>query len=209
VEQRFWAERWAEGATAFHRAVVSPALERYARSLFPSGSKVLVPLCGKSLDLAWLAAQGFDVHGVEYVEQAARAFFAERGVEPRHAGDTWSVSGIAIQCGDFLTVDLPGPFGGIWDRAAMIAVSVADRPAYVRRMRGLVEQGAVLLLESFTYESDTFAGPPFPLSHADVRASYAGFQIEMLDEEDVLRTEPKWRERGARSATDTTWAIRA
>ena len=209
MDQRFWEQRWAEGATAFHRAAVSPALERHARALFPSGSKVLVPLCGKSIDLEWIAAQGFDVHGVEYVEQAARAFFAERGLEPQHVGDTWRVPRIAIQCGDFLTVDLAGPFGGIWDRAAMIALSFADRPAYVRRLRGLLEQGAVLLLESFTYESDTFTGPPFPTPPEEVRASYAGFRIELLAEEDVLPTEPKWRERGVRSAIDTTWAIRA
>jgi thiopurine S-methyltransferase len=209
LDRRFWEERWAEGAIAFHRAAVSPALERHAGGLFPASSKVLVPLCGKSLDLEWLAAQGFDVHGVEYVEQAVREFFEERGLEPEHVGDTWRVPRVAIQCGDFLKVDLEGPFGGIWDRAAMIAVSPPDRPAYVRRIRGFVEQGATLLLESFTYESDTFHGPPFPLSPDEVRSAFAGLSIEMLAEEDVLAAEPKWRERGARSATDTTWAIRA
>jgi thiopurine S-methyltransferase len=91
----------------------------------------------------------------------------------------------------------------------MIAVSPADRPAYVRRVRALLEVGAVLLLESFTYESETFTGPPFPLPPEEVHTSYAGFRIEALAEEDVLATEPRWRERGARSANSTTWAIRA
>jgi thiopurine S-methyltransferase len=194
---------------AFHRGAVSPALERHAHTCFPPGSRVLVPLCGKSLDLAWLAAQGFEVHGVEFVEQAAREFFAEHGIEPERVGDLWRAPRLTIQCGDFLEVDLPASFGGIWDRAAMIAIPPADRPAYVRRIRGFVEDGATLLLESFEYESDTFAGPPFPLTPSEVRASFAGFAIEELGHEDVLAREPKWRERGARSASDTTWAIRA
>jgi thiopurine S-methyltransferase len=194
---------------AFHRGAVSPALERHAHTYFPPGSRVLVPLCGKSLDLAWLAAQGFEVHGVEFVEQAAREFFAEHGIEPERVGDSWRAPRLAIQCGDFLKVDLPAAFGGIWDRAAMIAITPADRPAYTRRIRGFLDRGATLLLESFEYESDTFAGPPFPLTPHEVRAAFAGFVIQELAHEDVLAKEPKWRERGARSATDTTWAIRA
>ena len=209
MDQRFWEQRWAEGATAFHRAAVSTALERHARAFFPPGSKVLVPLCGKSLDLEWLAAQGFEVHGVEFVEQAAREFFAERGIEPERVGDVWRAPGLTIQCGDFLEVDLPASFGGIWDRAAMIAISPADRPAYTGRIRSFLERGATLLLESFDYDSATFSGPPYPLHPRDVRASFSGLRIEELGQEDVLRAEPKWRERGAVSATSTTWAIRA
>jgi thiopurine S-methyltransferase len=209
LDRRFWEQRWAEGAIGFHRGAVSPALERYARSMFPPDSKILVPLCGKSHDLDWLAAHGFAVHGVEYVEQAVRAFFAERGLEPERVGDTWSVQGLAIQCASIFTADLDGPFGGIWDRAAMVALPLADRPAYVRRLRELVEGGAVLLLESFTYEAETMSGPPFPVAPDEVRASYAGLRLEMLQEEDMLRTEPRWRERGATSARSTTWAIRA
>jgi thiopurine S-methyltransferase len=209
LDQRFWEQRWAEGSTAFHRGAVSPALERHARTYFPPGSRILVPLCGKSLDLAWLAAQGFDVQGVEFVEQAAREFFAEHEIEPEHVGDTWRAPRLAIQCGDFLEVDLGASFGGIWDRAAMIAIPPADRPAYTRRIRGFLDQGAVLLLEGFDYDSATFSGPPYPLAPRDVRASFSGLRIEELGQEDVLRTEPKWRERGAVSATSTTWAIRA
>jgi thiopurine S-methyltransferase len=89
LDRRFWEQKWAEGATAFHRGAVSPALERHARTYFPPGSTVLVPLCGKSHDLAWLAAQGFEVHGVEFVEQAAREFFAGHGIEPERVGDLW------------------------------------------------------------------------------------------------------------------------
>jgi hypothetical protein len=79
----------------------------------------------------------------------------------------------------------------------------------VRRLRPLVEQGAALLLESFAYESETFSGPPYPLPPEEVRDRYAGLRIELLDEQDTLAEEPRWRERGARFARSATWAIRA
>ena len=38
------------------------------------GSEVIVPLCGKSLDMLWLAEQGYSVVGLEMVEEAVMAF---------------------------------------------------------------------------------------------------------------------------------------
>ena len=41
-----------------------------------------MPLCGKSLDLTWLAAQGLRVTGVELSHIAVEAFFPEQQLEP-------------------------------------------------------------------------------------------------------------------------------
>ena len=41
-----------------------------------------MPLCGKSLDLLWLAAQGHRVLGVEISPLAVDAFFAEQDLTP-------------------------------------------------------------------------------------------------------------------------------
>src|SRR5690606_22020225 len=62
----FWLERWREGRTHFHLERVTPLLQKYWPGLgLPKGSKVLVPLCGKTLDMVWLAEQGHKVLGVE------------------------------------------------------------------------------------------------------------------------------------------------
>ena len=68
-----WIERWREGRTGWHEVDGSALLRRHWPRLV-RGSRVLVPLCGKSVDMLWLASQGLEVTGVELSEIAARAF---------------------------------------------------------------------------------------------------------------------------------------
>jgi thiopurine S-methyltransferase len=50
---------WRDQRCDFHQTDVSPLLEKFWSSLnLKHGSRVFVPLCGKSLDLIWLARQG-------------------------------------------------------------------------------------------------------------------------------------------------------
>src|SRR5690606_40297026 len=74
----------------FHQATVTPQLERHWDALgLPAGGTVFVPLCGKSLDMAWLAGRGHRVLGVELSEVAVRDFFAGQGLvrsEERRVG---------------------------------------------------------------------------------------------------------------------------
>ena len=76
MEPQFWQERWAINQIGFHLSEVNPYLPRLWPSLnLPEEAKVLVPLCGKSLDLNWLTSQGHRVLGVEFSEKAVLAFF--------------------------------------------------------------------------------------------------------------------------------------
>jgi len=55
MEKEFWLERWERAEIGFHQDDINPWLARYwPRLAAPPGSKVFVPLCGKSLDMAWL-----------------------------------------------------------------------------------------------------------------------------------------------------------
>ena len=83
MDAAFWLQRWQEGQIGFHRSDVMPLLEKHWPSLqLPAGSRVLVPLCGKSLDMHWLAAQGHRVLGVELSPLAVTQFFEEAGLTP-------------------------------------------------------------------------------------------------------------------------------
>ncbi len=78
MNAEFWHSRWQEKRIGFNQSAVNPLLINYFKQLnLPAGSLVFVPLCGKSIDMAWLAAQGYDVVGVELVETAVQAFFTE------------------------------------------------------------------------------------------------------------------------------------
>ncbi|KAH8076251.1 thiopurine S-methyltransferase [Aureococcus anophagefferens] len=78
-----WRKKWDAKATNFHLDEEHPVLTRHAPPL-ASGARVLLPLCGKSLDLAALADRGFDVVGVDGCAGALDAFASEHGgnVEP-------------------------------------------------------------------------------------------------------------------------------
>ena len=57
MDPDFWHQRWHEGRIGFHQETVTPMLERHWNAIgAPAGCRVFAPLCGKSLDLAWLAA---------------------------------------------------------------------------------------------------------------------------------------------------------
>ena len=76
MHQNFWQERWARNEIGFHLEDVHPACAVTGRGwLLPEDAAVLVPLCGKSLDLAWPAGQGHRVLGVELSQKAVEAFF--------------------------------------------------------------------------------------------------------------------------------------
>lgn len=66
MDTDFWLQRWQDGQTGFHQDEVMPLLQKHWPALqLPKAARVLVPLCGKTLDMHWLAAQGHRVLGVE------------------------------------------------------------------------------------------------------------------------------------------------
>lgn len=78
----FWHKRWQEKRIGFNQSAVNPLLTEYIDHLdLAVGSRIFVPLCGKSIDMVWLAAQGYDVVGVELVETAVQEFFAEQNIQ--------------------------------------------------------------------------------------------------------------------------------
>ena len=87
----FWIERWQKGETGFHQEAGNDLLPKHWPSLaLAPRSTVFVPLCGKSFDMVWLAAQGHRVVGVELSPLAVDDFFREQEIESRFAND-WCV----------------------------------------------------------------------------------------------------------------------
>lgn len=70
-----WLERWRQGRTGWHEATGNRGLRAHWRA---TGRRVLVPLCGKSPDLVWLADRGNEVFGVELSPLAVHSFFADQ-----------------------------------------------------------------------------------------------------------------------------------
>ena len=61
MDKSFWIDSWEKNQTRFHQASANEQLVAHINQLaLAPGDTVFVPLCGKSLDMLWLAEQGFD-----------------------------------------------------------------------------------------------------------------------------------------------------
>jgi len=216
MDPEFWHARWHQGRTGFHRPEVNPLLEEHFPTLaLAAGARVLVPLCGKTLDLGWLARHGYAPVGVEISPVAVEAFFAEAGIEPDRSREgpfeLWQGDGIEILCGDFFETDpeRTGSFDAIWDRAALIALPHHMRPAYVRHCAALLHADAPGLLVSIDYDPGQMDGPPFAVPPAELEDLYAPwFDVETVVEPRAQEPSPHLVDRGLRSMTEAVWRLR-
>ncbi|MGV8902072.1 MAG: thiopurine S-methyltransferase [Pseudomonas sp.] len=194
MQPDFWHKRWALDQIGFHLGEVNPYLQRFWPELeLKEHARVLVPLCGKSLDLAWLAGQGFRVLGVELSEKAVEDFFSEQQLDAqisqRGPFKVYSVESIELWCGDFfaLTAEDVSECVGLYDRAALIALPPEMRQRYTRHLTQILPRGCQGLLITLDYDQTQIDGPPFSVPDAEVQQLLAAdWQLDALDECDVL-----------------------
>ncbi len=197
MQPGFWLQRWQDNRIGFHRGEVMPLLQKHWPALqLPAGSRVFVPLCGKSLDMHWLAAQGHRVLGVELSPLAVQQFFAEAGLEPaRHAsrhGEHFIAGPIEIILGDAFGLDaeLLADVRGVYDRAALIALPPEMRKRYAD-LHSRLPTGCRELLITLEYPQEQKSGPPFSVEESDVHATHGrDWTVEMLERRDILDEQP-------------------
>lgn len=194
MEPSFWRERWKEGRIGFHEGKPNAFLAKYVERLGAPG-RVLVPLCGKAEDMAFLASRGHEVVGVDLVESALRDFFREHGVDaPDESKDerfaTLRHERVRLIAGDFfaLTKADAGDVTAAYDRAAIVALPPPMRARYVSHVRALVPKGATILTVTFEYDESRFSGPPFAVREEELRRLYEGADIQLLDSAPLSQT---------------------
>ncbi|MDT8895353.1 thiopurine S-methyltransferase [Halomonas sp. I1] len=187
-----WRQRWREGRIGFHREAVHPALERHWPELgVGEDARVLVPLCGKSLDMRWLAERGHAVQGIELAETAIEQFLAEgQGEVSRYHHECFAVSRqgrVALWCGDFFHfhIDDAAEIGAFYDRAALIALPEARRQRYAFHLAQLLPPGGRGLLISLTRAPGDTGGPPFEVTADEVHERFSpNFEVTHLEDGD-------------------------
>lgn len=210
----FWHQRWAENQIGFHETEVNLYLQKFWADF--GGSKpgrVLVPMCGKSLDMRWLAESGWSVLGVELSQLAVENFFHEWGQQAREQPAAefrcYSAGKVEILCGDFFHLEplhVQG-VGAVYDRASLVALPADLRAAYAAQLRTLLPQAPQMLV-CVDYDQQAMHGPPFAVAEEEVRRLYGqAFQIEVLTRSDVLATSPRFRERGLTYMEETVYRL--
>lgn len=80
----FWDEGyWKINKIPFNKPTPHPHLIHAAANIWAehkNAGSVLVPLCGKTIDLVHLVQNGYSVIGIEGVELAVQQFFSENSI---------------------------------------------------------------------------------------------------------------------------------
>ncbi len=190
MDRDFWRARWREGRIGFDEGRPNDLLVAHAREL-GERSRVFVPLCGKTEDMAWLAGRGHRVVGVEFEPAAVRAFFAARGLTPEVARrgrvDAYAAGPFELLSGDFFDVTAAhlADASAVYDRASIVALPGDVRARYAARLRELFAPGTPALTITLEYDEAATQGPPFSVDEAELRRVYPASVIDLLAERRV------------------------
>jgi thiopurine S-methyltransferase len=215
MEHEFWLERWKTQDIGCHQPQFDPALDKFwSRLAVPAGARVFVPLCGKSLDMQWLAERGHAVVGAELSEQAVDEFFAERDLVPnvrREGGFIVKTSGpYEIWVGDFFALPPSAVAGvaGIFDRAALVALPADMQRRYADKLKALLPTAPILLI-TIDYDQREMDGPPFATSPKMIDDLFLD-RYERVDlvSKDVLAGHPRFQQRGLTALTGAVFLLR-
>lgn len=184
MEKQFWIESWDEGGfkTSFHRKEIHPYILEYLTPEKLKGKRVLVPLCGKSVDLIYFKKYAAHVVGVELAEEAIGQFFEEQNLSFRKDGAYFESGNLTLINTDFfsLTSLEVGKIDLVYDRAALVALPFSMRLNYVEKIKEILPSNAQQFVNTLEY-FPTKEEPPFSISPEDLATYYGNtFEVEHL-----------------------------
>ncbi|KTD57467.1 thiopurine S-methyltransferase [Legionella shakespearei] len=215
--QQFWLDLWHEGRTSFHKGEVNPDLSAFWPEMnLPADSSVLVPLCGKSLDMLWLCQQGLYVTGIELSEQAVQQFADEHQIEfqQERFGTTrrFFTDRLQIWVADVFILEpsLISSVDALYDRAALIALPQQLRSAYARRCLNWLKHEGRILLKTMHYDQEAMEGPPYSVSDEEVRELYKSCsEIRCVKQStEAVEKSNHLHDRGLHKATNSVWCMK-
>ena len=208
VDREFWLQKWQNNETHFHEPEANPLLTGNFHHLnLQVEQTVFVPLCGKTLDISWLIAQGLNVVGAELSQMAVEQLFEQLGAEPEvsHEKDfiRYETHGVTIFCGDIfhLTTALIGNVDAVYDRAALVALPFEMRSRYTKHLRAISSTAPQLLI-TFDYDQATLNGPPFSVPDSEVEQHYiSSYSVEPVYAHSISL-------KGKVPAKETVWLLK-
>lgn len=212
----YWKTRWQQGETGWHRDEVMPLLQKHWPALAPlAGEQVLVPLCGKTLDMPWLAVQGHPLLGIEISRQGIDAFFREQGFDAEQSdtrhGALHRAGEIAILEADAFALDAETLANCrlVYDRAALIALPPELRRRYVAALYARLPLATRALLITLEYPQAEKAGPPFAVMQDEVDALFSPcWDVELLERRAILAQQPSFIAEGVSALHTVVYRLR-
>ncbi len=212
----FWLERWQKNETGFHQDKVQPALIKHWPALnIAKGTRVFVPLSGKSVDMEWLAQQGHHVIGAELSELAVDTFFTERklttNLETIGAFTVKRSGPYEMWCGDFFALPRE-TFTNVsagYDRAALVAMPPEMQPKYAAKLAELMPADSKTLLIGLDYNPSEMKGPPFAIPLDQVNTLLKDhFDVTLMEARDGLTKSEHLAKRGITRLEEASYLLR-
>lgn len=188
MDASFWHQKWTRGEIGFHESETNPyLLAHFDKLKLATGARIFLPLCGKTLDIAWLLGRGYRIVGAELSALAIDELFKGLGLQPsivtNGALTHYSANNIDIFVGDIfnLSRDQLGAIDAIYDRAALVALPEALRKHYATHLMQLGAHAPQLLI-CFVYDQSLMAGPPFSVGDDEVNRHYgAQYDLALIE----------------------------
>lgn len=187
--------------------VVYPPLRKLWPQLsLKSQTRVLVPLCGRSHDMKWLAQQNCQVIGVEVSQKALQKFMNQCGdkfsTNSSHGFMIYKSASIELWQGDFMKIPESKikPVDAVYDKAAIVALPKNMRTEYADKLLELCDEHTQILLQTFEYKQDEMNGPPFSVDEEEINRLFGHrFGITLLHKRSLFDELSKFQRRGLSS----------
>ena len=192
MDKKFWHQRWEQGEIGFHESQVNPALvDHLGRLNLAKGARLFLPLCGKTLDIAWLLEQGYRIAGVELSPLAINELFQALDLAPEITPvgklTRYSTANMDIWVGDIfdLSSSMLGAVDAVYDRAALVALPEEMRQRYAVHLVVLTH-GAPQLLITYEYDQSLYDGPPFSVCEKELMQHYGNnYQLKQVAHDEI------------------------
>lgn len=181
MEASFWFKSWDLGGfyTSFHRQDIHPYVLQYMNPEEIEGKNILVPLCGKTVDMMYLSQFANKVIGVELVEKAIIQFFEENNLKYEQTDEETFISGnITILKTDFMALSKEriGKIDWVLDRASLVALPYEMRTEYIRTLDRITDVGTKQLVVTLEY-FPLIGSAPFCIKPSEVENYYGAGHI--------------------------------
>mmetsp|Transcript_32172 Transcript_32172/g.44618 ORF Transcript_32172/g.44618 Transcript_32172/m.44618 type:complete len:321 (+) Transcript_32172:53-1015(+) len=199
-----WLDKWKIGQLNWHIPDVNKAIldnEKYWLPSSKTSKRVLIPLCGKTADIPYLAGltQVDEVVGVEGASLAAGQFAEENPkLNLKRNGkeqdfDRYNGEKVKYLVGDFFDFEDPVGFDKVWDRGSLVAINPSLRSRYAAVIDKALKPGGQILIEALHRKKGTeesrAMGPPFSLSEAELKSLFPKnkFRMKKMSSKNLLK----------------------
>lgn len=209
MEADFWHQKWQRGDIGFHQSQANPFLiDHLDRLGLAPGARIFLPLCGKTLDIAYLMGVGYRIAGAELSEIAIDELFQSLDLQPsiaelgalRH----YRATGIDIFAGDIfeLTASTLGLVDAVYDRAALVALPDQIRARYATHLARITRIAPQLAI-TYEYDQSLIDGPPFSVTAQELQRLYGNdYALTTLATREV-----EGGMKGKVTAAETAWLL--